>query len=119
MIRYIDPSTSTDRFLSIIRNETKPLVLVDFYADWCEPCKWLDEILLKLTEKFPEEIAIFKADIEKNEVLGRDYNIKSVPVMVLFDKGNVVWRMNGFLAQQEMEELLNSFLKKSTSTRKI
>lgn len=88
--------------------ETNPLLLVDFYAEWCEPCKWLDEILKEVAENLPEGVGILKIDVDKELVIASRYHVKSVPTLVLFKKGIPVWRMAGFKMAPELTEIIKS-----------
>jgi thioredoxin 1 len=82
------------------------IVLVDFFADWCEPCKWLNPVLTELPSRLEEEIFIHKINIDEHVALAASYEIKSVPVLMLFVNGEMVWRMNGFLYAKELAEQL-------------
>lgn len=86
-----------------------PLVLVDFWAPWCEPCKMLDEILEDLKVKMPE-LLIHKVNVDDNIELAGEHFIRSVPVLILYKNGNEVWRMNGFKLMAELEETIRSFI---------
>ncbi len=85
------------------------MVLADFYADWCEPCKWLAIILESMELDLPVGTKIVKIDVEKHTELGSIYGIKSVPVLILFKNGIEVWRMNGFLLKDELLEKITEF----------
>jgi thioredoxin 1 len=87
-----------------------PVVLVDFYADWCEPCKWLNPILDDLPSKLGETLFIQKINIDEHAPLSASYEIKSVPVLMLFVNGENVWRMNGFLYAKELAEIIRKHL---------
>ncbi len=73
-----------------------PAVLVDFYADWCEPCKWVIPVLDEVEKHFSENLLLHKIDIDKNAELAKSLHIMSVPTLMLFVKGKEVWRMRGF-----------------------
>lgn len=96
--------------MSLVNRDEKPLVLVDFYADWCEPCKWLDKILEEIDSELSESTTVLKVDSESNTDLSAHFNLKSVPVLILFKDGKEVWRINGFLNGEELVEKINSFL---------
>ena len=87
----------------------KNLVLVDFYATWCQPCKQMAPILESLARKVYGEVGIVKVDVDENKYLSERYNIRSIPTMVLFVKGTEVARRTGvqdkgFLAEWLKEE---------------
>ncbi len=86
------------------------VVLVDFYADWCEPCKWLNPILEELPSKLEREIFIHKINIDEHVTLAAAHQIKSVPVLMLFVNGENVWRMNGFLYAKELAAVIRKHL---------
>ena len=77
-------------------------VLTDFYATWCEPCKMLDAMLLRIAPKLEPGIQIVKIDTDRHGSLAETYNIHSVPVLMLFVNGEPVWRMNGFMMDEEL-----------------
>ena len=79
-----------------------PFLLVDFYANWCEPCKLLDEILELVKADLQEKIFIQKIDVDQSKELSQKYHVRSVPVLILFKNGKQVWRINGFLTASEL-----------------
>jgi len=85
------------------------LVLVDFYADWCEPCKWLDTILEEVDRSVEFPLSILKINTDKNSELTHEYSLRSVPVLMIFKGGILKWRMNGFLTTPELLTKLSSF----------
>ena len=80
-----------EKFSDIINSEQ--LTLVDFFATWCGPCKKMHPILEQLKGELGDSIRIIKLDVDKNENLSMIYRIQSVPTLMLFRKGEVVWRM--------------------------
>ncbi|MBL0340763.1 MAG: thioredoxin family protein [Bacteroidetes bacterium] len=99
--------TSVQQFHALIGSTN--VVLVDFYADWCEPCKWLDKILDQVVLEMPEKCVIAKVNVEILVTLGDDFGVKSVPVLLLFRNGFEVWRMNGFMMAADLLEKLELF----------
>lgn len=93
-------------FSEIIKDE-KP-VLVDFYADWCGPCKMLAPILKDAKEELGDAVKIVKIDVDKNEALAGKYQVRGVPTLILFKNGNQVWRQSGVLQKAEIVNLIKS-----------
>jgi len=89
-------------------NSDKP-VLVDFYADWCDPCKWLVPILDEVENRIKDKGGIHKINIENNLILKTTYNIQSVPTLIIFKNGNVLWRMSGFKTANELISIIEQF----------
>lgn len=95
-------------FEKVINSPTP--VLIDFYADWCEPCKWLEPILDDLQKIYKDKITIHKIDIDEYPDLRLQNHIMSVPVLMLFKEGKLLWRMNGFLYAKDLSEKLKEFV---------
>jgi thioredoxin 1 len=87
-------------FNDIINSEIP--VLVDFYADWCGPCKMLAPILKDVKKELGDTIKIVKIDTEKNQSLASKYQVRGVPTMILFKNGRQLWRQSGVLQKQEL-----------------
>lgn len=95
-------------FAEII-NSPQP-VLIDFYATWCEPCKWLEPVLEDVDRILEGRVTIRKFDIDMHSELKEEYTIRSVPVLMLFKEGKLLWRYNGFMYAPDMVKKLNEFL---------
>jgi len=80
-------------FNEIIQS-SKP-VLVDFFADWCGPCKTMAPILKDLKSDLGEEVTIIKVNVDKNQEAGRQWEVQSIPTLILFKNGKVLWRQTG------------------------
>lgn len=95
-------------FADLIKSD-KP-VLVDFFATWCGPCKMLAPILKDVKDSLGERISIIKIDVDKNQQMAAQYQVRGVPTMVLFQNGKQLWRQSGVLSK---EEILKTILEKS------
>lgn len=80
----------------------KERVLVDFYADWCGPCKMLGPVL----EKVSDEIKVVKVNVDDNQELAKKYGVMSIPCVILFDKGQEIKRSIGFVPEGKLREFI-------------
>ena len=98
-----------NKFQDIIAGDTP--VLVDFFAEWCGPCKMMKPVLEELKKKMGNKIIILKIDIDKNISLSSEYRIQSVPTLVLWKQGVIIWRQSGALSLNELEQILSSYIR--------
>lgn len=82
------------------------LVLFDIWADWCEPCKILDPILDDVKRRMGSDFSIQKINFDHNQKLAEQYHIKSVPTLMLFKDGKLLWRMAGFDTADKLERII-------------
>jgi len=95
-----------DSFANIIDSETP--VLVDFYADWCGPCKMLGPILKQVKDEMDDAVKIIKINVDKNQPLANKYKVRGVPTMLLFKKGKQLWRQSGVLQKNDIIQIIKS-----------
>ncbi|WCO02866.1 thioredoxin [Psychroserpens ponticola] len=88
-------------------NQDKP-VLVDFFAEWCGPCKMMSPILKQVKDNLGDKVAIIKIDVDKNQALAAKYQVRGVPTLMLFKKGKQVWRQSGVLQKDEIINIITS-----------
>lgn len=91
-------------FNTIINGEI--LVLVDFYADWCAPCKMQTPILHEVSSLMDGKIRIIKIDVDRNQSIATRFGIRGVPTLMLFKKGQPVWSQAGVARKQELIDII-------------
>lgn len=85
------------------------LTLVDFFATWCGPCKQMHPVLEQLKASEGKNLRIIKLDVDKNEALASAYRIQSVPTLMLFRNGELLWRQSGAMSLADLKALLYGF----------
>lgn len=93
-------------FQDLIQSE-KP-VLVDFFAEWCGPCKMMAPILKEVKEHLGDAVTIVKVDVDKNPAAASQFQIQGVPTLMIFQEGKVKWRQSGVVPARQLESVLKS-----------
>lgn len=86
------------------------IVLVDFYATWCQPCKMMHPVLEQLKAELGDRIRIIKIDVDKYQQTAAEYMVQSVPTLMLFRRGEVLWRTSGAMQKSALLAQINPFL---------
>ncbi len=88
-----------------IINDSRP-VIVDFHALWCSPCKVQSPILKELASELGDKVRVIKIDVDQNNALSSQYQIQSVPTLIVFKNGKPVWRQSGVVSKADLYNVL-------------
>jgi len=91
-------------FNEIINGSTP--VLVDFYADWCGPCKMMAPIMQQVSRDMAGKVTVIKVDVDKNEDVARKYQIRSIPTTILFKNGKILWQGVGVMQADQLKAII-------------
>lgn len=100
------PKTKT--FQELIEGDTP--VLVDFFAEWCGPCKMMQPILVDTSKLLGSKVKILKVDVDRNPLAATKFQVRGVPTLLLFQKGKVVWRQSGVVPAQHLVKVVENQL---------
>ena len=96
-----------DDFINEVINSGTP-VLVDFWAEWCGPCKQLAPLVEAASEEFKDKIKVCKMDVDANRETAAEYGIRSIPTLMIFENGNPVATEIGALTKPQLDEFIRS-----------
>lgn len=100
----MEPTNKRETFAEIINADTP--VLVDFFAEWCGPCKMMKPVLEKLHQEMGDKVRIIKIDIDKTPAAANAFQVQSVPTLMLFQKGKPLWRESGVVQAAQLENII-------------
>lgn len=86
------------------------LVLVDFFATWCQPCKMMHPVLEQLKDTLGDKVRIIKVDVDKYGQTAAQYGIQAVPTLMLFRKGKTLWRQSGMMSRADLLAVIDQYL---------
>ena len=100
-------SVNNETFTNEVLEQTK-LVLVDFWAEWCGPCKQLAPLVEEIAKEHKDEITVCKMDVDNNRDTAASYGIRSIPTLMIFSNGELIGTEIGALTKQQLDEFVRS-----------
>lgn len=94
-------------FNEIINKDS--IVLVDFFAEWCGPCKMMAPILEDVKNQLKDQITILKVDVDKNQAIAQKLQVRGVPTLVMYKSGKQLWRQSGVVQSSDLIQIINSY----------
>lgn len=91
-----------NNFTEIV-NQNKP-VLVDFFAEWCGPCKMMSPVLKEVKDTLGDKVTILKVDVDKNASIASKFQVRAVPTFILFKNGKQVWKQAGLISKTDLKQ---------------
>jgi len=96
------------KFKDIINDDTP--VLIDFSAEWCQPCKMMPPILKEVKSKLGDKIRVLKVDVDKNPAIAQKWGIRSVPTLMIFKRGKMLYSQPGVVSAPQLTEIVKRFV---------
>lgn len=89
-------------------NTSKLPVLVDFWAEWCGPCKTLSPVIQQIAREFKGRLTVVKVNVDQKQDLAREYRVQGIPTLILFKSGQIDWRISGALPYEQLKREISS-----------
>lgn len=102
-------SITTQEFEEKVIGGDKP-VLIDFWAEWCGPCKMLSPVVDSVSEQLSDKVDFYKVNVDEEAELAREYGIMSIPTLILFKDGEMVEQSIGLIGEADIKELVEKAL---------
>ena len=116
--KYNITYVTDDNFDELVRNSKIP-VLLDFYAEWCGPCKIIGPIIEELAEEYEGRALVAKVNTETTPKLNQMFNIKSIPTLAFINNGRVVEHYKGLIPKPNLEEILDEYLAENAQSKAV
>jgi thioredoxin 1 len=95
--------------LHSVLNDSKP-VLVDFFAEWCGPCKVQAPVLKEVKSEIGDKVRIIKIDVDKSPAIAQQYQVRGIPTLILFRNGQPVWRQSGVATRKQLVDVISGHI---------
>lgn len=105
----MDQKITTAEFEEKVLKSELP-VLVDFYADWCGPCKMMSPIVERIAESYAGKLVVYKLNVDDEPEIAARYRVMSIPTMIVYKNGEAALTSIGAMSQNDLEEKINSVL---------
>lgn len=92
------------KFDTLVSQDTP--VLVDFYADWCGPCQAMAPVLKEIAQSYGGKVKVIKIDVDKNQPIAQRFGVRSIPTLILFKGGKVLWQQAGMITGRDLSNKL-------------
>ena len=106
--QYVTAATD-DNFDAEVLKSSKP-VLVDFWAPWCGPCKAVGPIVEELADQFKDSVKVMKLNVDDSSKTAQNYNVRSIPTLILFKEGQIVDTLIGLVPKERLEDFVKKGL---------
>ena len=100
--------TPKSSFNELIQNSEIP-VLVDFYAEWCGPCKAMAPMLKEFADQNTQKVKVIKVDVDKNPMASSKFKVQAVPTLIIFHKGEIIWRQAGVVPNSQLQKIIDNY----------
>ncbi|MFD2909273.1 thioredoxin [Flavobacterium ardleyense] len=90
--------------------QSNQLVLIDFFADWCGPCKMMSPVLQEVKGILKDDLKIIKINVDQHQDLATEFMVRGVPTLLLFKSGKMLWRQSGVLSVKDLVSTVQSHM---------
>jgi len=97
-------------FAEEVKNEKEKAVLVDFWAEWCGPCRMIAPVVEEVAREYDDKLKVCKLNVDENSQIAAEYGIMSIPTLIIFKEGEEKERIIGYQTKEELKRVINSYV---------